>query len=816
MSVPHARPPGASSLVALYALLATVSLAGCGDKDTKRDVDADAGATLEIEADEVDPSAPRIYTAEDVSPKVGVYAPPGRSPQRVVFDSRVDLVESRRDAIDPDSDVFSIEPAVAGRLVRASDSRLEFVPRESFTPGQKYTATFGSVGVMKQQIKPSEKPWTVSFQAPPFKLLEMGSPIKISPTQVEVELVFTAKAPLAQLQSFAQWRYGGESIKTARYERATAPEIVRATLTSKAFEDEGKNLALTVAEGLEWGDGVTAPAFTSSARVEQAPELEISTAFHAEGGSGYYIDVICDDDAAAGGKRYYWDQQNYDSYYISSRCLPNDDSVTRGIQIEPDVDFTVSPSGAGFRIFGDFKRGDYSLRFASGLRTEDGGVLRRSYEKRLVIPARAPSLQLSGRARYMPRSGFEQVALKHLNVDEVEVVARRIPRANLMFWLSGNDEQASPRVSDVVARRKITPRAEEDVEATEWLELSTLLPEREKGGVYEVSVASGGERDAMRLLRTDLNLVVKREDKGPKDAWSSKLHVWAFGMEDLAARSGVSIELVRPSGSVMATCKTDAQGGCVLDVPPKKLDDTPPLAVLATTDDDFTYLKFDDVRTSINGYSGGASFLSEEAYDATVYADRDLYRPGETAHFVGVLRERDFAAPDNALPVELVVYDARGRVAKRRVVKTNPAGVVSLDLPLADFATTGRWSLALVVGERELTRYSFGVEEFVPERMEVRVDTLAEAYLSSEDVMVDVQARYLFGGSAKGSNAELRCRVEPSAFTPTGKSDYAFGLVSDLGAQGAVDLGITDTLVLTEDGPNALKCPLMKLSLIHI
>jgi hypothetical protein len=810
----HARHDGALYLGALCALLSLAPLTGCGDKDTEKEREADAGAALEIEADEADPDAPRVYTAADVSPKVGVYAPPGRAPQRVVFDSLVDLVESRRDAVDPDADVFSIEPPVAGRLVRATDSRLEFVPREPFTPGQEYTASFDSVGVQKQKIDApavKKEKWSVTFEAPPFKVVGMGAPIKISPTQVEVELVFSARPRIPELSSFVQWRYGGESLEVARYERATSPEVVRATLTSKAFEGAGKNLTVSVAAGLEWGDGVKAPAFTSSARVEEAPELEIATAFHAEGGSGYYIDVICDDDAVAGGKRYYWDRQNYDSYYVSARCVPTEESARRHIELEPPVEFSVSPSGAGFRIFGDFKRGDYSLRFASGLRTEDGGVLRRSYERRVVIPSRAPSLELSGRARYMPRAGFEQVALKHLNAPEVEVTARHIPRANLMFWLSGDDERASARVSDVVARRTLDLRAEEDVEGTEWLELSGLLPGDQKGGVYEIAVEGAGKRDAMRLLRTDLNLVVKREAQGPKDAWSRTLHVWAFGMTDLKPRRGVDIELVRPSGSTMATCTTDKSGGCTLSVPPKRLDDTPPMAVLATTRDDFTYLKFDDVPTSINGpTSARLSYLTEQAYSATVYADRDLYRPGETAHFVGVLRERDFAAPDDALPVELVVTDARGRVAKRRVVKTNPAGLVSLDLPLPDFATTGRWSLALVVGKRELTRYGFGVEEFVPERMEVRVDTLAEAYLTRDDVEVDVQARYLFGGSAKGSNAELRCRVEPTSFSPEKNAEYAYGAVSELGGQGSVDLGITDTLVLSDQGPNTLKCPLMK------
>ena len=100
------------------------------------------------------------------------------------------------------------------------------------------------------------------------------------------------------------------------------------------------------------------------------------------------------------------------------------------------------------------------------------------------------------------------------------------------------------------------------------------------------------------------------------------------------------------------------------------MDPTPPFALVAKKGDDFTYLEYADVRTAApEGAVEGAPYLAEAAYNAAIWSDRGVYRPGETAHLVAVLRTDTYLAPTSGVPVELELKDPRQKVLTRKVLK---------------------------------------------------------------------------------------------------------------------------------------------------
>ena len=52
-------------------------------------------------------------------------------------------------------------------------------------------------------------------------------------------------------------------------------------------------------------------------------------------------------------------------------------------------------------------------------------------------------------ARYLPRTAWNNLGIKHLNIDQANLVVRRVPPENLIFYLSGGDG-ADQRTSDVI------------------------------------------------------------------------------------------------------------------------------------------------------------------------------------------------------------------------------------------------------------------------------------------------------------------------------------------------------------------------------
>ncbi|MFT7518300.1 MAG: hypothetical protein ACI9MC_000431, partial [Kiritimatiellia bacterium] len=125
-------------------------------------------------------------------------------------------------------------------------------------------------------------------------------------------------------------------------------------------------------------------------------------------------------------------------------------------------------------------------------------------------------------------------------------------------------------------------------------------------------------------------------------------------------------------------------------------------------------------------------------------------------------------------------------------------------IPFADYARTGRYRVDARAGNKALGQVSLAVEEFVPERMEVKATIAGANYLSSDPVMVDSQARYLFGGSAADHRYEVTCKVEPTVFKPAKNSQYTYGQPT-AGRRG-VELGSASG-TLGEEGIGALACP---------
>ena len=124
-------------------------------------------------------------------------------------------------------------------------------------------------------------------------------------------------------------------------------------------------------------------------------------------------------------------------------------------------------------------------------------------------------------------------------------------------------------------------------------------------------------------------------------------------------------------------------------------------------------------------------------YHAAVHADRGVYRPGDTAHVVAIVRDAKEKAPDPALPLAVQVIDPRAKVVRKTTLKTNGSGVIALDHELPAFADTGHWRVQLAVGDKPLASYSVQVEEFVSAPMPVRT-TLESGSTTSMPQIFDV------------------------------------------------------------------------------
>ena len=765
-----------------------------------------------VEAQAEQPTTPP--TAEELAPVLREAGAAGVVPEKVVveFGRPVATEEQVKQAV-AEGTVFEVRPPVPGKAVYTSTTTVAFLPEGGFLPGQTYEVELRSVATPQGVVQsPSSGRWTRTFDTPGFNFVRLAlAGVDFVKRNARIELVFSSAVDPKEVGRRSELRItpqsGGGSVEPrVSFERGRDANTVLATVSGTAV-DGGARVRLALEDGVpsQLVRELSAGSAQREVVLEMGPVAKVLASYREEGESGFYVQVICDDSSVA-GKRYYWDRTNYESYRISTRCQLDEAQARAGIHFEPAVDFDLSPAGGGFRIFGDFQRGSYTLRLDAGLRTVDGGMLHEAWNTEISIPARSPKIDFLVQGRYLPRSAFDSLPVRHRNVREAQLLVRHVPAENLVFWMGGDSEAASGRTANLVVKTNLQLRGEADTETTSYVDLASLIPSDVRG-LLEVRLQSGGANSTARVLLTDLHLIAKRGVPSVEGG-QREVQVWTADVDSLAPQSGVEVSLVRPSGYAVARCRTAGDGGCLLRPEPQDVDSTEGFALVARRGQDLTYLKFDELKAEVQEERvAGQPYRGEQKYRAALYGDRGVYRPGETAHLAAIVRGEDHRAPEAGLPVQFTLRDPQGKVVRKTSLATNAAGLLSQDLSFPAFATTGRYEARLEVANRAVGRLAFQVEEFVPERMRVEVASKEDEVLLGETLEMAVSARYLFGGIPADHRLEMACELVPGTFQPQENAQYQYGVwrAEDQPVR-PLDLGVLEA-TLDGEGKGTYACP---------
>ncbi|AWV90050.1 alpha-2-macroglobulin family protein [Bradymonas sediminis] len=518
--------------------------------------------------------------------------------------------------------------------------------------------------------------------------------------------------------------------------------------------------------------------------------MEIISVSLQEVEQGFQLSILCSDMTV--------DDHFYD-YRLgtrrSERCEMDLTSARASLEFEPSLAYQLVSTPQGTLVSADFERRDYKLKVKAGLRTREGGALKEAYESSFTVGRLSPTLEFVTKGRYMPRAGWQQVSLRHRNVQTAELEVWHVPGRNMAFWMSGYRDTVNLRSGDLAYAQQLQMDDTVDQQFSTELPLRKLLGEP-KPGLYELRLKAGRESDTLHVIVTDLQVIAKRSD----EALGEQVDVWAVHAQTLKPLAGATVEAIYESGTVVGSCQTNASGYCrvhaeaVVDAKTAKAArKTPrrtPFALVVTHKDDATFLKYAGLQTKLaRGKTHGSPYKSQTAYKAYAYGDRDLYRPADVVYMAAMVRDNDLKSVGPGVPVDLVVVDSRAQIVNRETVETNAGGMVSLDHRLSDLATTGRWKIRVEIGKREVTSFAFGVEEFMPERLKVEAAAQREHLGANEAFKVDVHARYLFGASAVGSNVSIQCERTEAVFQPSKHAEFHYGIrtAEELGYQGNRD-----------------------------
>ncbi len=712
----------------------------------------------------------------DLNVTVTEFLPQGKTDRHTNITVRFsrDMVSS--DSLDrPSPSPLIFDPPLAGIARWIDRDILRFYPDEGLAPATKYTVRVESDRTYSYGNKINDGR-TFKFDTPMLGV-DMGriqyipDPDVPGSSRMLVNLRFTDDVELGELAEKLTITGGENAVKpklsydvtgtathlTDMHARDSLAEYAYAvTITTEPFKitEVRQQYFLTIADGLkcyQCGEGLP-EAYKTELQVRARRRQIISEIRPGVRGTQGYLQIATN--AAL-------DPQKAASY----------------IHIRPPVDFTVELRYRQLALYGPFAPGAYyTVTIDSGIPDMNGAPLEESFSTRVQIPDAPPTVKFVSRGIYLPRDGAKLLEIETVNIDKLSVEIDRVFANNLVYALSspGRNLQ-SPYPQDLTALGEKFFYKDVDLEHTPNTALRTTIDVGgiigdTAQGIYRIAARSREGRwsyDSRLVMLTDIGIVARLSD--------NYLMVWVNSLSETSPIKNADVRLFSRNNQELLSGKTDSRGVAIFNDIEDALTGFDPMVITAEHDGDLSYLNLSDSRLSTSDFDVKGRPYKENGYDAFVYLDRGVYRPGDTAHIVSLVRNTDGTRPPD-FPYFVIVKDPSGReFMSFRVSTDTKEAMNAIDVAIPDYASTGKYSLIARIGkDYEIGRETFQVEDFMPDRIKVTVATNKDSYLPGETVQADVTGTYLFGPPASNNKVSGHVTIEAYDFKPEGWSEYSF------------------------------------------
>jgi uncharacterized protein YfaS (alpha-2-macroglobulin family) len=447
------------------------------------------------------------------------------------------------------------------------------------------------------------------------------------------------------------------------------------------------------------------------------------------------------------------------------------------------------PSGATTRIV---------LR--AGMPGEAGLSLVKETGLNVAMANRKARIDFDTRMFLLPRGQTPAIGLSTVNLSSVGLTLARLTERNVIAFVresklgqpveSWDAEKIGEQSGRIVWQGTAdVPKWEPNRAAHIALPMPDALAAAGPGLYALIARAGDGTPDAptgvQMILRTDFAPTIWRGTDG--------LTVQVRGYSDVQPRPGVTLRLLAENNEILGETATDADGVGRFAAPLMHGEGpVAPRAVEVLGGEDYTILDLSSAAFDLSD-RGVAGLPHPGPLDAYVWLDRGIYRPGETAQVMALVR--DNAGHPADIPVHVIVKRPNGQV----FLDTTPARLaeasVNLPVKLSTGAPAGTWTIE-VKGDPDLPpigRAQFRVDAFVPDRMAVELGSASGPIVPGKPYSLPVTARFLYGAPAAGltGQGQMRLVVDPEPFPAL--AAYRIGLVSETYAPDAQDLTLPDT-----------------------
>ncbi|MEO5997029.1 MAG: MG2 domain-containing protein, partial [Chitinophagaceae bacterium] len=458
----------------------------------------------------------------------------------------------------------------------------------------------------------------------------------------------------------------------------------------------------------------------------------------------------------------------------------------------PFVKFSVEQTDDGFMISSDnFDiTKSYELKIAKGLRGKLGGVLKDGYNNNLAFGALEPAISFTNsKAIYLSGQGFKNIEVKLTNVPKVKVIISRVYENNLIAAQRygynpretssiGNEnyyyeEEGDATFGDVVYEKEIEtsllPKYGQSRLFT--FNLAERLPDFK--GIYHISIRSKDDywiKDSRFISVSDIGLIAREG--------SDKMVVFANSIKTASPMDGVNILVYGYNNQLLGMGATNMEGIAEVVYTRKEFAGFRPAMVIAKTAGDFNYLPFSSTKVELSRFETGGRRSNSTGLDAFIYAERDIYRPGEKVNFSVIIRDKIWNSPGD-MPIKLKFLLPNGKELKTFRKTLNEQGSAEGSIDISPVAITGSYSLEVYTSnDILLSAKAFMIEEFVPDRIKVKVVLDKPSLKAGETTEFQINAVNFFGPPAANRNYEAEIQTKQKSLNVKKYDRFDFSLAN--------------------------------------
>jgi uncharacterized protein YfaS (alpha-2-macroglobulin family) len=677
------------------------------------------------------------------SNEIGVkFSPTGEVEKLVTFTVEFDEDLAENDELNRWSDTPYIifKPEIQGRFKWTDERTLIFSPEESLEPIQEYNATLTERVLFGKKLSVPEESFnfnTAAFDVNKVEFFWNKLPDRNYVISIQANIHFNYPVNPDQLSKYLKASVGGK-IADYTIEVDKSQKIIPVNLGEIDQLEVSQDLSIEINKGLESIYGKKSLEDTRKYEEVLPPITKLAiTGIHSGfTGSSGWIEV-------------------------KTTQMVDKNKLRDYISLSPAVEYTIFVTENSFRLEGDYSsHSSLNVLIKKGLPGLYGGDLEFDYEKVVTLADLDPSLNFTDkRGKYMMLQGEQNLQVDAVNVNEVQLEVSKVYRNNLIHFLNRysytyyDDSRYNPDYNTGNYGKYLYSKKIELPENKNWLQkfdvnLNEALNSDYKG-IYVVNVRSEEDywvHDSKMVSMSDLAIITKKS--------GSEILVFINSIKDAQPISEVEVTVISGNNQELFTGVTDHEGMVRFTNIEEKVNEFYPRLIVAEYIDDFNYIDLNETYVETSRFDVGGITQYSDNYNVFMYAERNLYRPGETVNISGIIRDGRNSLIE-PVPMNMIIYSPNGRKYREYKISLNEQGSFERAIEIPDFAQTGQYNVNLYATKDNLiATYNFSLEEFVPDKIRVKVTTENEKVKPGTIVKINTDAEFLFGAKAAGLKYE--------------------------------------------------------------